>query len=67
MKLSQRLKSGLVIPPGETPAAYEHLKKFQALAEEHGARAAGTSGYEAAARYVEHQLASAGYRSTRQY
>jgi Zn-dependent M28 family amino/carboxypeptidase len=67
MKLSRRLRSGLVISPGEVPAAYEHLKKFQALAEEHGDRATGTSGYEAAAQYVEHQLASAGYRSTRQY
>ncbi|MGD6978684.1 MULTISPECIES: M28 family peptidase [Citricoccus] len=49
------------------PAAYEHLRQLQALANRHGDRAAGTSGYEAAARYVERQLADAGYRSTRQY
>jgi len=67
MKLSQRPGSGPAIAPGQVPAAYEHLKKFQALAEEHGDRAAGTSGYQAAARYVEHQLANAGYRSTRQH
>lgn len=54
-------------PRGEVPAAYEHLERFQALADQHGDRAAGTSGYEAAARYVEQQLASAGYQSIRQY
>jgi aminopeptidase S len=46
---------------------YEHLKQFQALADEHGDRAAGTSGYEAAAQYVEGQLESAGFESRRQY
>jgi Zn-dependent M28 family amino/carboxypeptidase len=46
---------------------YEHLQRFQALADEHGDRALGTEGYEAAAVYVEEQLASAGYRTTRQY
>lgn len=44
-----------------------HLQQFQALADEHGDRAAGTSGYEAAAQYVEQQLATAGYQSRRQY
>jgi Zn-dependent M28 family amino/carboxypeptidase len=52
---------------GDIPAAYEHLCHLQALADRHGDRAAGTSGYEAAARYVERELAGAGYRSTRQY
>ncbi|MCY1158987.1 MAG: family metallo-hydrolase [Citricoccus sp.] len=37
------------------------------MAEEHGDRAAGTPGYEAAAQYVEQQLESAGFNSTRQY
>jgi aminopeptidase S len=46
---------------------YEHLQQFQALADEHGDRALGTEGYEAAAVYVEEQLASAGYETTRQY
>ncbi len=49
------------------PPVYEHLRQFQALAEEHGDRAMGTEGYEAAAQYVEQQLASAGYETTRQY
>lgn len=44
-----------------------HLQQFQAMAEEHGDRAVGTSGYEAAAQYVEQQLESAGFASTRQY
>lgn len=44
-----------------------HLQQFQTLADEHGDRAAGTPGYEAAAQYVEQQLASAGYQSRRQY
>ena len=49
------------------PTTYEHLQHFQDLADEHGDRAAGTSGYEAAAQYVEDQLERAGYDSTRQY
>lgn len=44
-----------------------HLQEFQAMADEHGDRAAGTPGYEAAAQYVERQLESAGLDSTRQY
>ncbi|NMR30413.1 M28 family peptidase [Crystallibacter degradans] len=51
----------------QATTAYEHLEEFQAIADEHGDRAAGTSGYEAAAQYVEQQLASAGYQSSRQY
>jgi Zn-dependent M28 family amino/carboxypeptidase len=55
----------------ETPApvttAYGHVETFQRLADEYGDRAAGTAGYEAAARYVEGQLALAGYETTRQY
>ncbi|GAB3252808.1 zinc-binding metallopeptidase family protein [Arthrobacter pigmenti] len=53
--------------PALDPTAYDHLEVFQALADEHGDRAAGTTGYEAAAQYVEQQLASAGYQSNRQY
>jgi hypothetical protein len=49
------------------PAAYEHLEQFQAMADEHGDRAAGTPGYEAAAEYVERELQRAGYETTRQY
>lgn len=49
------------------PTAYGHLQQFQALAEEHGDRAIGTPGYEAAAQYVEQQLQDAGLDSTRQY
>jgi Zn-dependent M28 family amino/carboxypeptidase len=75
MKLTSLLKSWVDIaedpqpprPRGEVPAGYEHLQALQALVDRHGDRAAGTSGYEAAAQYVEQQLASAGYRSTRQY
>lgn len=51
----------------QVPAAYVHLAQFQALAQEHGDRAAGTPGYEAAAQYVEQELADAGYESHRQY
>ncbi|MCW2131477.1 M20/M25/M40 family metallo-hydrolase [Arthrobacter sp. VKM Ac-2550] len=54
-------------PQVQDPTAYDHLKVFQAIADEHGDRATGTSGYEAAARYVEHQLAKIGYQSSRQY
>lgn len=53
--------------PVQARTAYDHLEKFQALAEEHGDRAAGTPGYEAAARYVEAQLTAAGYETTRHY
>jgi aminopeptidase S len=51
----------------QVPAAYVHLAEFQALAEEHGDRAAGTPGYEAAAQYIEQELEDAGYESHRQY
>lgn len=53
----------------QTPVSpvYAHLQQFQTLADEHGDRAVGTPGYEAAAQYVEQQLASAGYQSRRQY
>ncbi|GAA4285632.1 hypothetical protein GCM10022261_31630 [Brevibacterium daeguense] len=54
-------------PPGEAPAVFEHLRALQALADRYGDRAAGTRGYEAAAQYVEQQLAAAGCRSTRQH
>jgi Zn-dependent M28 family amino/carboxypeptidase len=54
-------------PPPQDLGAYAHLEAFQALADEHGDRAAGTAGYEAAAEYVEQQLESAGYRTSRRY
>jgi aminopeptidase S len=44
-----------------------HLKALQKIADEEGGnRAAGTSGYEASARYVEDQLRAAGYNPVRQ-
>lgn len=61
------LRTDDIGPQAQVTTAYAHLERFQALAEEHGDRAAGTSGYEAAARYVEEQLANAGYETTRQY
>lgn len=48
-------------------AVEKHLEAFQAIADEHGSRAAGTSGYEASAEYVESQLRKAGYEPERQY
>jgi Zn-dependent M28 family amino/carboxypeptidase len=54
-------------PQSPVTPLYAHLERFQALAEEHGDRAAGTPGYEAAAQYVEQQLESAGFDSSRQY
>lgn len=49
------------------PAAYDHLEQFQAIADEHGDRAAGTEGYEASAEYVERELQRAGYETSREY
>ncbi|WP_336711465.1 M28 family metallopeptidase [Arthrobacter sp. USHLN218] len=44
-----------------------HLEAFQRIADDNGGnRAAGTSGYEASARYVEEQLRAAGYKTERQ-
>lgn len=44
-----------------------HLEALQRIADEEGGnRAAGTSGYEASARYVEDQLRAAGYSPVRQ-
>ena len=49
-------------------AIYRHLVKFQAIADANdGNRAAGTSGYEASAKYVEKKLRKAGYEPERQY
>jgi len=46
----------------------KHLEAFDSIAEANdGNRAAGTSGYEATAQYVEGQLTEAGYETTRQY
>ncbi len=45
-----------------------HLEAFQAIADANGGnRAAGTSGYEASAKYVEKTLKKAGYTTERQY
>ena len=44
-----------------------HLASLQAIADEHGDRAAGTDGYEASGEYVEKVLADAGYETRRQY
>ncbi|WP_104046074.1 M20/M25/M40 family metallo-hydrolase [Arthrobacter sp. ZGTC412] len=44
-----------------------HLEALQKVADQAGGnRAAGTSGYEASARYVEDQLRAAGYKPVRQ-
>ena len=44
-----------------------HLDAFQAIADANGGnRAAGTSGYDASAEYVEQQLEEAGYKTERQ-
>jgi Zn-dependent M28 family amino/carboxypeptidase len=48
-------------------AVKKHLEAFQAIADEHGSRASGTSGYAASAEYVESQLRKAGYEPERQY
>ncbi|MGH3363786.1 MAG: M20/M25/M40 family metallo-hydrolase [Nocardioidaceae bacterium] len=48
-------------------AVYDHLEAFQAIADEHGDRGAGTPGYEASGEYVESQLQAAGYETERQY
>lgn len=39
----------------------DHLEAFQAIADEHGDRAAGRPGYEASVDYVVEQLTGAGY------
>jgi Zn-dependent M28 family amino/carboxypeptidase len=45
----------------------EHLEALQAIADANGGnRAAGTSGYEASAQYIEEQLRAAGYDPVRQ-
>jgi hypothetical protein len=44
-----------------------HLRALQAIADEHGDRAAGRPGYEASGRYVERVLRKAGLRTERQY
>ncbi len=49
-------------------AVMAHLGALQAVADANGGnRAAGTSGYEASAQYVEAQLTAAGYTPVRQY
>lgn len=46
---------------------HDHLEEFQSIAEANdGNRAAGTSGYEESARYVERTLREAGYTTERQ-
>jgi Zn-dependent M28 family amino/carboxypeptidase len=49
-------------------AVMDHLEAFQAIADANDDnRAAGTSGYEASAEYVESVLEGAGYATERQY
>ena len=49
------------------PNIKAHLEALQAIATANGGnRAAGTSGYEASARYIETKLAAAGYTTVRQ-
>ncbi|MDI3331844.1 MAG: M28 family peptidase [Micrococcus sp.] len=67
MKLSWLLGPRPAAPRRDVPPAFEHLRELQALADQHGDRACGTAGYEAAARYVEGHLSGCGYRSKRQY
>lgn len=51
-----------------TDGVLKHLQALQGIADAHdGNRAAGTSGYEASAAYVEQQLRAAGYTPQRQY
>ncbi|WP_370890591.1 M20/M25/M40 family metallo-hydrolase [Janibacter sp. GXQ6167] len=46
----------------------KHLQEFERIAKDHdGNRAAGTSGYEATAQYVEKELRKAGFAPKRQY
>ena len=40
----------------------KHLQEFQAIADEHGNRLAGTPGYDASVDYVAGQMKQAGYR-----
>ncbi|MET3769498.1 Zn-dependent M28 family amino/carboxypeptidase [Marisediminicola sp. UYEF4] len=48
-------------------AIIDHLEQLQLIADQNdGNRAAGTSGYEASAVYIEEQLAAAGYTTSRQ-
>ncbi|UER53333.1 M20/M25/M40 family metallo-hydrolase [Kineosporiaceae bacterium SCSIO 59966] len=52
----------------EVDAVWEHLEALQEIADANGGnRAAGTSGYEASAEYVEQVLQDAGYETERQY
>ncbi|GMA38192.1 M20/M25/M40 family metallo-hydrolase [Mobilicoccus caccae] len=51
-----------------TEGVMTHLNKFEAIAKANdNNRAAGTSGYEEAAKYVESQMRAAGYSTERQY
>jgi Zn-dependent M28 family amino/carboxypeptidase len=51
-----------------TDGVMRHLEALQAVADANDDnRAAGTSGYEASAEYIEQQLAAAGYETWRQY
>jgi aminopeptidase Y len=45
----------------DLPGVVDHLEAFQAIADEHGDRAAGRDGYQASVDYVVEQLEGAGY------
>lgn len=69
----QALVSALPVQASEVREAFakrnlaRHLRALQRVADEEGGnRSAGTSGYEASARYVEDQLRAAGYAPLRQ-
>ncbi|WP_458780357.1 M20/M25/M40 family metallo-hydrolase [Arthrobacter sp. D3-16] len=69
----QALVSALPVQANEVREAFAtrnlagHLEALQRVADDEGGnRAAGTSGYEASARYVEDQLRAAGYNPVRQ-
>ena len=59
--------SGALRSAVSAPNISTHLQALQAIADANGDnRAAGTSGYEASARYIEQTLKSAGYSTARQ-
>ncbi|MDO5627114.1 MAG: M28 family peptidase [Mobilicoccus sp.] len=63
MQRSEKLRQAVTVD-----SVVGHLESFQQIAEANdGNRAAGTSGYEASAQYIEAQLRAAGYKPTRQY
>ena len=55
--------AGKLVGDSSAGGAYEHLRRFQSVADANGGdRAAGTTGYDASAAYVHGLLEAAGYR-----